>query len=151
MARLRHPNVVSFMAICVDPPCIVTEYCSRRSLYDVLRTAARAEEATGNAGPAGELAWRRRLAMVSVVLGCAHGQRQLAWSGGAEEWAAQPTIGSACCDTLRLLRRAVWHAVPACRSLWMPPLACCTCTPARHPSYTETSSHPTCWLTNPGV
>ena len=66
MARLRHPNVVSFMAICVDPPCIVTEYCSRRSLYDVLRSAARAEETAGGAGAAGELGWRRRLAMVGA-------------------------------------------------------------------------------------
>ena len=31
----RHPNVVNFMAICREPPCIVTEYCARGSLAEV--------------------------------------------------------------------------------------------------------------------
>ena len=41
MASLRHPNVVLFMGICLDPPCLVTEWCSRGSLYDVIGRAAR--------------------------------------------------------------------------------------------------------------
>ena len=40
MASLRHPNVVLFMGICLDPPCLVTEWCSRGSLYDVIGRAA---------------------------------------------------------------------------------------------------------------
>ena len=31
----RHPYVVNFMAICREPPCIVTEYCARGSLAEV--------------------------------------------------------------------------------------------------------------------
>ncbi|PRW60140.1 Serine threonine- kinase CTR1 [Chlorella sorokiniana] len=41
MVRMRHPNVVSFMGICLTPPCIVTEWCAKGSLFDVLRSAAR--------------------------------------------------------------------------------------------------------------
>ena len=37
MAALRHPNVVGFLGVCLGPPCIVTEYCARGSLTDVLR------------------------------------------------------------------------------------------------------------------
>lgn len=38
MVGLRHPNIVLFMGVCVDPPelCIITEFMSRGSLYDVL-------------------------------------------------------------------------------------------------------------------
>lgn len=37
MAALRHPNIVGFLGVCLSPPCIVTEYCARGSLTDVLR------------------------------------------------------------------------------------------------------------------
>ncbi|KAL4423124.1 hypothetical protein ABPG77_004807 [Micractinium sp. CCAP 211/92] len=58
MSRMRHPNVVSFMGLCMLPPCILIEYCSRGSLYDVLRQAARDPEA------AVQLTWQRRLSML---------------------------------------------------------------------------------------
>ena len=57
MAALRHPNVVGFLGVCMGPPCIVTEYCSRGSLTDVLRG--------GKSSPAKAalLDWTRRLNM----------------------------------------------------------------------------------------
>lgn len=40
MTALRHPNVVLFMAACTKPPtmCIVMEFMSLGSLYEVLTT-----------------------------------------------------------------------------------------------------------------
>ncbi len=29
MVAIRHPNVVLFMGLCMDPACMVTEFCSR--------------------------------------------------------------------------------------------------------------------------
>lgn len=39
MASLRHPNIVMFLGACTKPPnlCIVLEFCSRGSLWEVLR------------------------------------------------------------------------------------------------------------------
>ncbi|GMH42702.1 hypothetical protein BSKO_10621 [Bryopsis sp. KO-2023] len=37
LADLNHTNVISFKGVCLDPPCIVTEYCPRGSVYDVLK------------------------------------------------------------------------------------------------------------------
>lgn len=28
VAAIRHPNVVLFMGVCLDPPCMVTEWCA---------------------------------------------------------------------------------------------------------------------------
>jgi hypothetical protein len=28
LSNLRHPNVVMFMGVCLQPPCVVTEYCA---------------------------------------------------------------------------------------------------------------------------
>lgn len=36
----RHPNVVQFLGICHEPPCIVTEYCARGSLAQVCRSGS---------------------------------------------------------------------------------------------------------------
>jgi serine/threonine protein kinase/ABC-type branched-subunit amino acid transport system substrate-binding protein len=38
MTGLRHPNIVLFMGVCLDPPelCIITEFMNRGSLHDVL-------------------------------------------------------------------------------------------------------------------
>ena len=36
MAGLRHPNIVMFLGACSEPPCMVTEYCARGSLLDIL-------------------------------------------------------------------------------------------------------------------
>ena len=39
MAGLRHPNIVLFLGVSLDPACMVTEFCARGSLFDVLRRA----------------------------------------------------------------------------------------------------------------
>ncbi|KAL4431452.1 hypothetical protein ABPG75_006708 [Micractinium tetrahymenae] len=57
MAALRHPNVVQFIGVCISPPAVVTEFCSRGSLLDVLRLARASEQA------AAALTWVRRLSM----------------------------------------------------------------------------------------
>ncbi|EFN56509.1 hypothetical protein CHLNCDRAFT_30642 [Chlorella variabilis] len=57
LSRMRHPNIVSFMGLCTLPPCILTEYCERGSLYDVLQAAAKRPER------AAALTWRLRLKM----------------------------------------------------------------------------------------
>ena len=54
MADLRHPNVVLYKAQCRDPPCVVTEYCSGGSVYDVLNEAREKPEG------AHQLTWARR-------------------------------------------------------------------------------------------
>ena len=104
MARMRHPAIVQFYAVCTLPACIITgeqcwrvvarevvmlvwcgplgaltpivpslaraspapppppEFCSRGSLYDVLR------KARGSPAAAAELTWESRLRMVRVFL-----------------------------------------------------------------------------------
>jgi len=57
MASLRHPNVVQFLGVCTFPPCIVTEYCDRGSLTDVLK------KAKADPTVAKEVTWPRRLTM----------------------------------------------------------------------------------------
>lgn len=57
MAALRHPNVVAFLGVCLEPPCIITEYCARGSLTDVLRGAK------ASPAKASLLDWPRRLNM----------------------------------------------------------------------------------------
>ncbi|KAI7836153.1 hypothetical protein COHA_009983 [Chlorella ohadii] len=57
MAALRHPNVVMFLGISYEPPAIISEYCSRGSLFDVLRSASTSE------ATAASLTWQRRLCM----------------------------------------------------------------------------------------
>lgn len=37
MASLRHPNVVLFLGVCFKPPAMLTEFCARGSLLDILR------------------------------------------------------------------------------------------------------------------
>lgn len=39
MAAMRHPNVVMYLGVVHEPPCVVTEYCARGSLTDVLKRA----------------------------------------------------------------------------------------------------------------
>ena len=57
MSAIRHPNVVLFMGLCLEPPCIVTEFCARGSLYDVLK------KARSTPAFAQQLDWSRRLSM----------------------------------------------------------------------------------------
>ena len=64
MVGMRHPNVILFLGVCPDPPCVVTEYCARGSLYDVLVEAK--ERPTG--GLARALSWYRRVGMMLDAL-----------------------------------------------------------------------------------
>ena len=57
MASLRHPNIVMYLGVCLDPPAVVTEYCARGSLNDVLKRAR------GSISLAAQLDWPRRLNM----------------------------------------------------------------------------------------
>jgi len=57
MASMRHPNVVMYLGVCTDPPLVVTEYCARGSLCDVLKRAGHSP------ATAAALDWPRRLAM----------------------------------------------------------------------------------------
>lgn len=57
MVGMRHPNVILFMGLCPEPPCVVTEYCSRGSLYDVLQ-AAKTDPSLAR-----QLDWSRRLGL----------------------------------------------------------------------------------------
>uniref|UniRef100_A0A8C2YKI2 Guanylate cyclase n=1 Tax=Chinchilla lanigera TaxID=34839 RepID=A0A8C2YKI2_CHILA len=43
MCELRHENIVSFFGVCTEPPniCLVTQYCRKGSLKDVLRNSDR--------------------------------------------------------------------------------------------------------------
>ncbi|KAL4421995.1 hypothetical protein ABPG77_011018, partial [Micractinium sp. CCAP 211/92] len=58
MTKMRHPNIVNFVGICPLPPCILTEYCTKGSLYSVLRGAA------GDPIRASELTWSLRMNML---------------------------------------------------------------------------------------
>ena len=64
MCSLRHPSIVTFLGVCPVPPCVVTEYCARGSLADVLRNARQSPAA------AAKLDWLRRLNMVGCLLDC---------------------------------------------------------------------------------
>ncbi|KAK9798543.1 hypothetical protein WJX73_001372 [Symbiochloris irregularis] len=57
MATMRHPNVVMFMGMCLEPPCLVSEWCSRGSVYDILAKAGKYSRL------AASLTWHRRLSM----------------------------------------------------------------------------------------
>ncbi|KAK9812410.1 hypothetical protein WJX73_008775 [Symbiochloris irregularis] len=68
LASIRHPNVVLFMGMVLDPPLIVSEWCSRGSVLDILSKAAK------NPRLAAQLTWQRRLCM---ALDAAKGVYQL--------------------------------------------------------------------------
>ncbi|XP_042192795.1 guanylate cyclase 2G [Callorhinchus milii] len=40
MRNLKHENIISFFGVCIEPPniCIITQYCKKGSLKDVLKT-----------------------------------------------------------------------------------------------------------------
>ena len=57
MAAMRHPNVVMYLGVCLQPPAVVTEYCARGSLNDVLKKCLAKPELTV------QLDWVRRLGM----------------------------------------------------------------------------------------
>ena len=58
LASIRHPHIVGFIGMCMEPPCVVIEHCSRGSLYKLL------ERAKSDPALAAELTWSRRLRMV---------------------------------------------------------------------------------------
>lgn len=53
------PALPSSQGVCISPPCIVSEYCARGSLTDVLRQARAAPD------PAAALSWARRLSIAA--------------------------------------------------------------------------------------
>ena len=57
MAAMRHPNVVMYLGVCLQPPAVVTEYCARGSLNDVLKKCLAKPELSV------QLDWVRRLGM----------------------------------------------------------------------------------------
>jgi hypothetical protein len=62
MASLRHPNIVQFLGVCLMPPCypaIITEWCGRGSVYDVLNAA----QHSSGGQLAQYLSWKRRVKM----------------------------------------------------------------------------------------
>ncbi len=66
LAAIRHPNVVSFLAMCSDPPCMVTELCSG-SLFDMIKRS-KTEPAL-----AAKMTWGRRLRMLTdAAAGMSH-------------------------------------------------------------------------------
>ncbi|KAI8465776.1 MAG: kinase-like domain-containing protein [Monoraphidium minutum] len=68
LSGLRHPHVVLFMGVTLSPPCIVTEYCARGSVYNVLFRARR------DPALAAQITWMRR---VEMALGAAKGMLHL--------------------------------------------------------------------------
>ncbi|KAL4421962.1 hypothetical protein ABPG77_007904, partial [Micractinium sp. CCAP 211/92] len=57
MASLRHPNVVQFMGVSAMPPAMISEYCGRGSLNDVLKACSNSRSRTA------QMTWLRRLNM----------------------------------------------------------------------------------------
>jgi ankyrin repeat protein len=67
LAAIRHPNVVAFLAMCPDPPCMVTEMCSGGSLFDVIKRCKNDPDF------AAKLTWGRRLSMlIDAAAGISH-------------------------------------------------------------------------------
>ena len=78
MAALRHPNIVLFMGVCLDPPCVVSEWCARGSLFDVLTKARK------NPALAPQLDWTRRLNMaLDAAKVASAGLVSSPWIGGS--------------------------------------------------------------------
>ncbi|KAL4425219.1 hypothetical protein ABPG75_009235 [Micractinium tetrahymenae] len=57
MKELRHPNVTAYMGACLDPPCLLMEHCSRRSVDTLLAAGLRDPKV------AKQLSWPRLLGM----------------------------------------------------------------------------------------
>ncbi|GMH42677.1 hypothetical protein BSKO_10596 [Bryopsis sp. KO-2023] len=58
MLQLRHPHIVLFLGVCLDPPALVTEYCGKGSLFTLLQKANAGVEQAKNS-----LTWHRILTM----------------------------------------------------------------------------------------
>lgn len=64
LASLRHPAIANFLGFSRMPACLMTEFCQRGSLMQVLQAAAK------DPAVAAELPWQRRLSMVSRARCC---------------------------------------------------------------------------------
>ena len=76
-SSLRHPNVILFMGLVLEPLTMVVEFCARGSLADVLR------KAKANPSLGVHLTWNRLLSIaMDAAKVCAGGQAPiLALSG----------------------------------------------------------------------
>lgn len=61
LANLRHPNIVKFRALCLEPACLITEWCAGGSLAETLQKGLTQTDI------AGQLSWFRRLVMALEV------------------------------------------------------------------------------------
>lgn len=72
MRALRHPNIVIFMGLVMDPVCLVTEYCHNGNLFDLLHDTVDDDENSENY--AVKIPWQRR---VRIALDVARGMNFL--------------------------------------------------------------------------
>lgn len=94
MAQLRHTNITLYMGACANPPCLLMEYCARRSLDKLLAAGLR------DAAAAASLTWPRLLSMAldaarGMLVG---GPGWLGWLGPAGP-GRSPMGGPACCGS----------------------------------------------------
>ena len=72
MRTLRHPNIVLFMGLVMDPVCLVTEYCHNGNLFDLLHDTIDDDEDSENY--AVKIPWPRR---IRIALDVARGMNFL--------------------------------------------------------------------------
>jgi hypothetical protein len=70
---IGHPNVLALYGVCVNPACLVTEYCSRGSLFDLIENV-KSKVDNNIPNPCHYLGWSRRIA---IALDVARGMRHL--------------------------------------------------------------------------
>lgn len=92
MSRLRHPNVCQYLGACTDPPCLLMELCTKRSV-DIIMAAAVAD-----AKVAKQLSWGR---LLSMALDAAKGMVYL--------HSRSPPIAHRDLKSANLLVDAQWH------------------------------------------
>lgn len=102
MAALRHPNILNFLGTCDTPPCLISEYCPRGSLYDTL------QQARSTPAVAEQLGWSTRLRMVRTGLA----------QPAARYWVF---VWSTCCfeGTQRPAALGVSYTAPPFFCLWL--------------------------------
>lgn len=61
LSSVCHPNIVSLKGVCKEPPCLLTEWCSRGSLLDILK------QAQSSTALQHELTWPLRLRMALQI------------------------------------------------------------------------------------